>query len=540
MKNHIILLLSSLFMMLGCSDKGDSAAVPRTRLIAPSDIKVERIEEDKVSVSWVDKNLSETGFAIYASENGKYDASSLVAESGPGTESCLIEGVLIQGMKYNIAVQAKADVSEYDSKPVGVEYLHEIWIPESDRPALAICEVQGNGVCISVSYSLSNIPADAECGVCWSSSGTPDVDDDCQMAAPRSDAAHAFQVISNVLLDYDCTYIIRAYAKVDDVVWYSDEVNATLDEEPEEISLDWMKLSLPGIPSEIEVYETTSLLNGRKFHAWYAVADLTKGNVRFRTMVPSGAETVKDQAEAADGCMVLVNGGYFYNGRNTGISVVNGSVAGTVSSVRGSLQSGHPEYDEMYYVTRGIFGVDSDYDPEVYWAGTDGGGNVVYFDRPLPSVVGEDKYGVVNSAHLAGQTDWSPEYALSAGPVLLKDGRCPFDFSETDRGDGYYKTNFEIIPYDIFGADVSPDRTAVGCTSDGKVVLFICDGRIDESRGATLTELAAILKGIGCVDAVNFDGGGSTGMWIDGKGMVNHLDGSTWRAVVSTMGFFVD
>lgn len=121
--------------------------------------------------------------------------------------------------------------------------------------------------------------------------------------------------------------------------------------------------------------------------------------------------------------------------------------------------------------------------------------------------------------------------------MLLKDGKCPFDFTETPKGADYYLSNYEIMPYDIFGVGVSPDRTAVGSTADGRIVLFVCDGRIESSRGATLTELAAIMKGLGCTDAVNFDGGGSTGMVIDGKHL-NDTTAEASRAVVSTAGFF--
>ncbi|MDE6623117.1 MAG: phosphodiester glycosidase family protein, partial [Alistipes sp.] len=70
----------------------------------------------------------------------------------------------------------------------------------------------------------------------------------------------------------------------------------------------------------------------------------------------------------------------------------------------------------------------------------------------------------------------------------------------------------------------------------GRIVLFICDSRISESPGANLPELARILRGIGCVEAVNFDGGGSTGMMVGSE----HLNDQTPnnRPVVSTIGFF--
>ena len=191
----------------------------------------------------------------------------------------------------------------------------------------------------------------------------------------------------------------------------------------------------------------------------------------------------------------------------------------------------------MYNVTRGLFGVDASGNPAVYWAGTDAQGAARYFDRPLPSVKGEAKYDVVNAENPTAAVTWSPRYALSAGPVLLKDGKCPFDFTLTSKGADYYLSNFEIMPYDIFGVGVSPDRTAVGRTEDGRIIFFICDGRVASSGGATLTELAAIMKGLGCTDAVNFDGGGSTGMVIDGEHL-NDTTAEASRAVVSTMGFF--
>lgn len=38
----------------------------------------------------------------------------------------------------------------------------------------------------------------------------------------------------------------------------------------------------------------------------------------------------------------------------------------------------------------------------------------------------------------------------------------------------------------------------------------------------TIDELALLMKDLNCVNALNLDGGGSTTMWIKGKGVVNH------------------
>lgn len=57
-------------------------------------------------------------------------------------------------------------------------------------------------------------------------------------------------------------------------------------------------------------------------------------------------------------------------------------------------------------------------------------------------------------------------------------------------------------------------RTAVGTLPDGGLVLVVVDGRTTASTGATLPELAEIVVGLGAVDAVNLDGGGSSTLWV--------------------------
>ena len=56
-------------------------------------------------------------------------------------------------------------------------------------------------------------------------------------------------------------------------------------------------------------------------------------------------------------------------------------------------------------------------------------------------------------------------------------------------------------------------RTAIGTNADGSIVYLITvDGRQQISRGVTLSELADICLELGCVNAMNLDGGGSTAM----------------------------
>lgn len=64
--------------------------------------------------------------------------------------------------------------------------------------------------------------------------------------------------------------------------------------------------------------------------------------------------------------------------------------------------------------------------------------------------------------------------------------------------------------YTEFEAGTAP-RTAVGITKDGVIVFYVVDGRQSGySAGLSLKNLAQRMSELGCVDAINLDGGGST------------------------------
>jgi hypothetical protein len=66
-------------------------------------------------------------------------------------------------------------------------------------------------------------------------------------------------------------------------------------------------------------------------------------------------------------------------------------------------------------------------------------------------------------------------------------------------------------------AEARHPRTAVGYSRDGrKLWLVAVDGRATNSVGMTLVELADAMRKLGVWQAMNFDGGGSTTMVIDG------------------------
>lgn len=81
-------------------------------------------------------------------------------------------------------------------------------------------------------------------------------------------------------------------------------------------------------------------------------------------------------------------------------------------------------------------------------------------------------------------------------------------------------------------AEARHPRTAIGFSRDSsRVYLLTVDGRSENSGGATLIELAGLLRKLGAWDAMNFDGGGSTTMVVGGRVVNMPSDSAGERAV---------
>ncbi len=94
---------------------------------------------------------------------------------------------------------------------------------------------------------------------------------------------------------------------------------------------------------------------------------------------------------------------------------------------------------------------------------------------------------------------------LVTGPLLLSNGQKA------------------ALPEKLFYTKRHP-RTCVALHPSGKLLLVTVDGRTPEADGMSLFELSDYLLSLGCTDAINFDGGGSTTLWIRNKpynGVVN-------------------
>lgn len=92
-------------------------------------------------------------------------------------------------------------------------------------------------------------------------------------------------------------------------------------------------------------------------------------------------------------------------------------------------------------------------------------------------------------------------HIISGGPYLVKDGEIFVDMTAQKLAC-------------IGGRN---PRTAIGYTKDNHIIIITADGREGSSIGMTLNELARLMQSLGCVNAMNLDGGGSTVMYVNGN-----------------------
>jgi exopolysaccharide biosynthesis protein len=103
---------------------------------------------------------------------------------------------------------------------------------------------------------------------------------------------------------------------------------------------------------------------------------------------------------------------------------------------------------------------------------------------------------------------------LSFGPGLIVNSVIASNLASVE-----VDTNFGN--HSIQGAD---PRTGVGIIDNNHFIFVVVDGRsTGYSKGVTLTEFALIFKDLGCTDAYNIDGGGSSTMYFMGRVVNNPL-----------------
>lgn len=283
------------------------------------------------------------------------------------------------------------------------------------------------------------------------------------------------------------------------------------------LNIQWSRVDI-GTPVEIKVFhgiDTQAPLN-----IWAAIIDENSPKIQTNIIFSDDLdkrETLSQFVQRTD-AILAVNGGYFIMGKTPTSHVGLLKTGGTMIEPAASTII---RWGRRYNVARGAFGIKSNHRFDIAWANTRHD-TIFEWAHPIPNKKGRPSAEL----NFAEASVWDVEEAVHAGPVLIQDSTICITVDE----EVFFGTK---IP------ELNP-RTAVGYTRDNHLVLVVVDGRQSGSRGASLEEIANVMLKLGCIEALNLDGGGSSGMVVRGE-LMNRPAGSTvQREVMSAIAVFVN
>lgn len=273
----------------------------------------------------------------------------------------------------------------------------------------------------------------------------------------------------------------------------------------------------------IQIYRSPDAIGGNKTVAYIAVAPLSLADWDVVSIddpaIQGTADALKTPSEwfAQTGAPVIINGGYFFSegGKNYNASVaVSGGVFFGVN-----VNYASTDWVTMYYPTRGVFYQNASGLPAAGWTFWTGGAAHYLYGEPAANSWSSDPLPVPDADFPVKAAAFAPRTAIGGGPVLLKDGEVVNSWeAELFYGGG----SDNKMPLDRH------PRTAIGVTGDGLIILFVCEGRgmTEGVAGMTFAEEADVLKSLGCRDALNLDGGGSSCLLVQGTETIKVSDGA--------------
>lgn len=286
------------------------------------------------------------------------------------------------------------------------------------------------------------------------------------------------------------------------------------------LSPDWeMDLDLmEGFPKGIQVFKTTKPFKDKPNVAYCVIFDPKK--IDFKPTLSTVNKTIsKFYSDETGEVYAALNAGFF--GTNASYSLIQYNNKVSAVNIK-SLSRPYQGANATYYPTRGAFSLSSSGAPEVGWVYHVGAGNgVLYaYPHPSPNILGSAPQPIPTENFPAGGKVWNKVSAVGGSPILIKDGKINITDAE------------ELISIDNGSARA---RSAIGYSAKGMVVLLAVEGNNNAGgRGMSLPDLAEFMKEMGCIGALNLDGGGSSFMIVNGKKTIQSSD-ATERAVISAI-----
>jgi exopolysaccharide biosynthesis protein len=275
------------------------------------------------------------------------------------------------------------------------------------------------------------------------------------------------------------------------------------------------------LPASMHVYRTNDSLDGKPNIGYYVSVDLKDRSLNITTQVGNGKRLTPSQYFEQEQKPLLVMNCTFFefvHNSNQNIVVKDGKMlAYQVHSIAGR---GKDTFTYRHAFGSAI-GITKKRKADVAWIYNDSSGSHPYASQ---SVIDNfrDSVQYQSRGTMLSKGDfkkWKMQTAVGGGPVLLQNGEVMV-------------TNNQELKFTGKAISDKHPRTAMGYTADGKLILMVIEGRFpNKAEGATLTQEAIMLKQIGCVEALNLDGGGSSCLLINGKETIKPSDKEGQRPV---------
>ena len=285
------------------------------------------------------------------------------------------------------------------------------------------------------------------------------------------------------------------------------------------------------LPSSVHVYFTNEPIDTARFRAYYLIADLKDKEIDFTVDTTLGRRFTPTQFyQKNDQPLVVLNCTFFSFATNRNLTTVikDGKLVGFNAPVKGVGK----DSINMYYYFKSAIGIFKNRKADIAWMLTDSAARYpVGYQFPVerfewgkiePNLFFTYNDSIYNFSRVEQKriTDhkWKAITAVGGGPVLVQNNIIMI-------------TNEEERMFTGKAINDKHPRTAMGYTTDGKLIILMIEGRNTVAHGATLGQEAQILKDLGCWEAINLDGGGSSCMLVNGKETIKPSDATGQRAV---------
>jgi Phosphodiester glycosidase len=283
----------------------------------------------------------------------------------------------------------------------------------------------------------------------------------------------------------------------------------------------WQKVDSAYRPltSSVHVYRCADTVHGLPFLAYYVSARLKDKQLQFTASTGQGKRfTPAQYYQLEQFPLLVVNCAFFSLSSNETYSLVvkDGQLlAYNVAALHGTGR----DSTLYYYPTRGAIGIDRQRRADVAWTFTDTSRRWPYAFEDMPVIAkGTDTTPTIYDLKDIEWKWWKMRTAVGGGPVLIHDGKMRI----TDREE-------QLFPDATPAGEYLP-RTAMGYTRDGRLIVLVIQGRTPGvAAGASLQEEAQLLLELGCYEALNLDGGGSSCMLVNGKETIRPSDAEGQR-----------